>query len=430
MRLKFVALASVATLTVGARAGAADLPAATPTQTTAVPFFLFSDTQLQYWDEFTPTDPSVGRTNKQVLTIQHADAWAYGTNFVHLSWLYSDKRDPAECDGFANPTQPSCVNTQGMMEFYGLYRGTWGLNEVTHSKSFAIPGFIKDVALSFGADWETENQNFAAEKKDVVGGLQFQFDLPQGFANISIHAYQEWNHNALPGTINSNVTFNTVPEFEFAYTVPVPGTKELLYIGGFTNYVLPKGPDGFGNQTKAEFLSDNRLTLDIGKLFLDKPHVYDAFIGYRYWLNKYGNNDDVATNGNLQGMKEETWYAGVAWHALSDAPSVTSSAMPVKAQPNTLQRFFLFSDTQLQYWDEFTATDPGVGRTNKQVLTIQHADAWAYGTNFVHLSWLYSDSRDPAQCDAFANPTQPSCVNTEGMMEFYGLYRGTWVLTR
>jgi hypothetical protein len=55
-----------------------------------------------------------------------------------------------------------------------------GLNEVTHSKSFAIPGFIKDVALSFGADRETENQNFAAEKKEVVGGLQFQFDLPRG----------------------------------------------------------------------------------------------------------------------------------------------------------------------------------------------------------------------------------------------------------
>jgi hypothetical protein len=102
------------------------------------------------------------------------------------------------------------------------------------------------------------------------------------------------------------------------------------------------------------------LTLDIGKLFLDKPHVYDGFVGYRYWLNKYGNNDDVATNGILQGMKEETSYAGVAWHALSDALSVTSPAMPVKAQPNTPASFFLFSGTQLQYWDELTATDPGV----------------------------------------------------------------------
>jgi hypothetical protein len=94
----------------------------------------------------------------------------------------------------------------------------------------------------------------------------------------------------------------------------VEATRGLLYVGGFTNYVLPKGPDGFSHQTKAEFLSDNRLTLDVGKLLLEKPHTYDAFVGYRYWLNKYGNNDDVATNGNLQGMKEKTWYAGVAWH--------------------------------------------------------------------------------------------------------------------
>ena len=35
---------------------------------------------------------------------------------------------------------------------------------------------------------------------------------------------------------------------------------------GYTNIVTPKGKDGFNVQTKTEVLSDNRLTLDVGKI--------------------------------------------------------------------------------------------------------------------------------------------------------------------
>jgi hypothetical protein len=417
MKMRSLVLAAGAALGPASFAAAAEMPVKAIPEVVPAPFFLVSDTTVGvHWDP-RATDPGVNVTAKTVLEITHFDAWQYGTNFVNLDWLYSDRRDPAQCDGFAVPTQPSCVGTQGSMEFYGVYRGTLGGNQLTHSTAFTF-GPFKNIALSFGGDWNTQNNAFSPEKKDVVAGVQFQFNVPIGFFNAAVHAYQEWNHNGLPGTIVSNVQFKTVPEFEFTYMVPLTFTGLPLKFTGFTNVVTPKGADGFGNQTVTELLSDNRLVLDVGKLVADRPNVWDFYVGYRYWRNKFGNNDDV-----LPFAKEETVYVGLAWHALTDSPPPKSSDMPLKAPPAPWKPFFIVSDTSVGvHWDP-RATDPGVNVTAKTVLEITHFDAWALGTNFVNLDWLYSDRRDPAQCDAFFG--QPSCVGTQGAMEFYGLYRGT-----
>jgi len=53
------------------------------------------------------------------------------------------------------------------------------------------------------------------------------------------------------------------------------------------------------------------LTLDVGKMALNKPALYDAFLGYKYWNNKFGSDASV-----LPGGREQTWYLGFAWHAL------------------------------------------------------------------------------------------------------------------
>jgi hypothetical protein len=419
MKMRSLVLAAGAVLGPASFAAAADMPVKAVPEVALAPFFLVSDTTVGvHWDP-QATDPGVGVTAKTVLEITHFDAWQYGTNFVNLDWLYSDRRDPAQCDGFAFPTQPSCLGTQGAMEFYGLYRGTLGGNQLTHSTAFTF-GPIKNIALSFGGDWNTENNPFAPEKKDIVGGLQFQFAVPTGFFNMAVHAYTEWNHNGLPGTLVSNVNFKTVPEVEFTYMQPLTFTGLPLRISGFTNVVAPKGPDGFGNATRTELLSDNRLVLDIGKLVANKENWWDVYVGYRYWRNKFGNDDAL-----LPFAKEETIYVGVAWHALTDNPPPKSSSnMPLKAPAPAWTPFFFVSDTSVGvHWDP-RATDPGVSVTAKTVLEITHFDAWALGTNFVNLDWLYSDRRDPAQCDAFF--AQPSCAGTQGAMEFYGVYRGTF----
>ena len=61
-----------------------------------------------------------------------------------------------------------------------------------------------------------------------------------------------------------------------------------LTFSGFTNVILSKGKDGFGGWTKTEVLSSQPL--DIGKIVANKPTFVDLFVGYKYWLNKSGND--------------------------------------------------------------------------------------------------------------------------------------------
>jgi hypothetical protein len=417
MKLRSMLLAGVAALGPAGYAAAADndLPVKAPPAPPPAPWFFVNDTTVGAYYAPLATDPGVSKTAKFVLELTHFDAWALGTNFINIDYLQSDRRDPAFCDGFG-PPQASCLGTVGALEVYSLYRGTLGFNQLSKSTAFTF-GPFKNIDFSFGGDWNTENNPFAPEKKDVVGGLKFEFNVPDGFFNVAVHAYHEWNHNALPGTIVSNVEFHTVPELEFTYMKPLEFTGLPLRIAGFTNVVFPKGRDGFGNQTVTEVLTDERLILDIGKLAANKPNWWDVYIGYRYWRNKFGNDDSV-----LPFAKEETYYFGFAWHALTDTPPSKPANLPVKAPAPAWKPFFLVSDTTIGVYDAPRATDPGVNVTNKVVLEITHFDAWALGTNFFNVDFLWSDPRDPAQCDGFG--TQPSCLGTQGSMEVYSLYRG------
>jgi hypothetical protein len=103
--------------------------------------------------------------------------------------------------------------------------------------------------------------------------------------------------------------------------------------------------------------------------------------------------------------------------------SVASAAdlMPTKAFKAVPDNpFFLVNDNRLTYSYQFGVTDPGVpGKTDKQVYAFTHFDVWAYGTNFINLDVLKSDSRDPASGCA------PAFGHCAGATEFYGFFRST-----
>jgi len=87
-----------------------------------------------------------------------------------------------------------------------------------------------------------------------------------------------------------------------------------LSFSGFTNVVMPKGRDGFGNNTHTEILSSNRLTLDLGKIAFNKAHVLDLFVGYKYWYDKFGNIANYKNPAYTPGSFESQVFAGVALH--------------------------------------------------------------------------------------------------------------------
>ncbi len=100
------------------------------------------------------------------------------------------------------------------------------------------------------------------------------------------------------------------------------------------------------------------------------------------------------------------------------------TTMPVKAKPVPDLPFFFVNDNRLTYAYQFTATAPGAAdKTAKQVLAFTHFDVWAYGTNFINLDLLKSDSRDPASPCLPTVGVPNACA---GATEFYGLVRSTF----
>jgi hypothetical protein len=289
------------------------------------PFFLFADTQFSYRYQFPTVSPGVQiqkadgsfvsrEAPKQIYNISHADAWAYGTNFFSLDILKSGAQFPA---GITNAQGVPTFYDFGNTEAYGLYRGTLSLNALTGTKAFVVPGIIKDVSLSYGFDANAQNDAFGSKKRDVVGGLNFAFDVPAGFLNASVHAYKEWNRNGFNTGPDRSTSFDTVPEFEIVYNFPLAFTGLPLSIAGFNNIVLPKGRGvdnpaafAFNPKTGLEFLSRTNLVLDVGKLIYNQPNRVDVFIGFQYWHNKFGNIERV----DFKGTEEKSFLAGVAFH--------------------------------------------------------------------------------------------------------------------
>ncbi len=215
--------------------------------------FLWSDTYLSYrflWQDKQPGSPK--NTKENAVNLSHADAWAYGSNFFSLDVEQFSHQDPS--NSASGATSP---NSTGSGEFYGLFRSTFSGNKIFATKAFAF-GPIKDVGLEIGADWCTQNDQFASNKKMIVVGPQFAIDLPKGFWDVSLHVAHEWNTNAYHSfTANGDGSdnFDMVPELETAWLVPFNLGPVPLKFTGYANVIGPKKQGKFTGQQAYQRIS-------------------------------------------------------------------------------------------------------------------------------------------------------------------------------
>src|ERR1700742_4422148 len=110
--------------------------------------------------------------------------------------------------------------------------------------------------------------------------------------------------------------------------------------------------------------------------------------------------------------------------------SAVAADLPTKAAPKKPLEipYFLVNENSLSYHYEFTATNPGAGKTPKHVGTFSHFDVWAYGTNFINFDWLKAtSSRTPSlgggggQFACFGGGNLPTPC--QGYTEIYGFFR-------
>jgi len=278
---------------------AADLPAKkAPAPVAAAPMFFVNDNTVSYSYQFNATDPGIkGKFGKNVFSFTHFDVWAMGTNFFTVDLLKSPSADPSA------PCMSASSQCSGATEIYGLFRSTLGLNQVFGTKAFSM-GPLNNVSLEVGADFNTENNYVAPAKKSLVAGLQFSFGLPyKGYFNISPLYFKEWNHNSYLSSVNGGTTeFDGTWAVETVYALPLgflPESVPLTFSGRAAFY----GPKGKGNsaeqfQTVTTFNSEQRLTLDVGKMAFgsSKADLVSVFVAYRYWTNKFGISETKNTN--------------------------------------------------------------------------------------------------------------------------------------
>jgi len=346
-------------------AHAADMPVkAVP----AVPFFFVNDTSvsLTYFPD--ATDPGVsgssaivpggiaGQGNKIAryqASIDHFDVWQYGTNFIHGEFNQYGNQDP----------NLGIPGSNGAREFFGFWTGTLGFNELSGTKAFSTL-VTKDVSFMLNLTGGVENNFLSEETTQIAPGIQFTLNLP-GVVNVGIAAYKEWSHNTFDtcgpggfGVVNGPApnsgantcaggvgSFSGDRDFEWTWKLftfisePIPGTAV-----SFVNVLNVTGPKGTGistancnaignggscngpgllgssaftnNETKVEVFEDARLSLDTSKVFWGKSGIWDTYVGYRYWYNKFGTDHSAPLFAAIAPgtSVESTPYIGTTYH--------------------------------------------------------------------------------------------------------------------
>jgi len=128
-----------------------------PAPAAELPFFLVIDNRVSFSWMPKGTDPGMfsinpdgsinGTTAKQVYSFTHFDAWAYGTNFFTISLFKSGQNDPASpCVAPGVTITGGAANCAGATEIYGLFRSTFGFNEIFNTKAFTI-GPLRNVSF-------------------------------------------------------------------------------------------------------------------------------------------------------------------------------------------------------------------------------------------------------------------------------------------
>jgi hypothetical protein len=355
---------SLSTLVPAGFASAADLPVKAKAKPVAdLPFFFVIDDRVTYSWMPNGTDPGNytvrpngtvnGNTAKSVYSFTHFDAWAYGTNFFTISMFKSDHNDAANpCLGAPTSTvlyNGLNSNCAGATEIYGLFRSTFGFNEIFNTKAFSY-GALHDVSLEVGMDANVENNFLSPAKRDMVAGLQFAFDLPyKGYFNVAPLLYYEFlNHNSfdqcglfapgIPGVtclVDGNTSFKPTWAVEINYYMDLgflPENMQYFAISGRAGFYGPKGNQneplgvaGGGTPTKTEINSEPiRLTFDASKFIWGPKYAQfvTTWVAYRYWQNKFGLDHNTALGGpgvcvlagttvSTNTCTEKTVYAGV-----------------------------------------------------------------------------------------------------------------------
>lgn len=237
----------------------------------------WSDTSIGYRFGSKFAEPfGTNDIKKNIVNLNHASGYSYGTNFFNADLLLSDKKDPS-----------SPASGSGAREVYIVYRHTLDFGKI-NSTSLAF-GPVRGVGLTFGFDANVKvDAGYNSRKEMLVLGPTLMMDVP-GFLNISLLLLKESNapYNKFSGTATPRYNYKTHPMLTAAWSIPLG--KLPLAFEGFANYIASKGNNEFGGPTGPEFNFDGQVMFDVGAGIGSAPGKFKVGLEYQYWRNKFGN---------------------------------------------------------------------------------------------------------------------------------------------
>jgi len=238
----------------------------------------WSDMYLGYQFSSQFRDPGlIGTVQKNRFELSGVAGWDYGTNFFDVNMLAANHKDPAN-DTYGQPQ----AGVPGDTEVYVVYRSSFDLGKIFKTKMAFGP--VREVDFTVGFDFDSTDNQFASNKKFIMAGPQFGFNISKGFWNLGVAACREINYN---GVVQQEVNFKTgfmvFTAWDKAFQLGVP-----MVWKGWANYLGAKGKDGFGADTKPETLGDTYLLADISSVFGRKKGAIFIGPGFEYWNNKFG----------------------------------------------------------------------------------------------------------------------------------------------
>ena len=239
----------------------------------------WSDTSMGYRQGSKFAEPfNANDIAKNILNLNHASGYKYGSNFFNADVLLSDSKDPA-----------GAGSSNGAQEIYILYRHTLDLEKLTGRPMKFGP--IRGVGLTGGFDVNTKTDaGYNSKKRMLVAGPTLMFDVP-GFLNVGLLALWESNapYNTFSKKSTPRYTYDTHPMLTAAWAIPL-GKDTGLSFEGFANFIASKGKSESGADTAAETNIDMQVMYDLSGLIGAKPKSLKLGLEYQYWKNKFGNN--------------------------------------------------------------------------------------------------------------------------------------------
>lgn len=198
------------------------------------------------------------KASTDIITLQHASQWDYGSHFFFVDFLNDDTADK--------------FNDQDVYaEFY---------SHVSLGKTFELnlpQGILKDVSVSMGVNYGAD-----ANVLKYLPGVQLSLDVPAfRFFTILTTAYLDDSQNPQSDSYMIDTAWN----------LPFTAFKQKFSLEGHLEYMASRENETTGEPVSAWILAQPQLRWDMGYSLFNRPQQLFVGMEYQYWKNKLGVQD-------------------------------------------------------------------------------------------------------------------------------------------